>query len=266
MWRNETKSDVKEREAKLLKKQQEEWNRNHTKPQKTLQELLNPNKASEEYRAYEEMKKAEEGFRKREAERKEKEKQDFIKKIASVQSDEKAFTPEELYEAGIQARKEGDGVEATMRLWQAFICGDKRAAYPLFEMLRDGEGGIPKNMEMAGMFLYTGKMFNSAECMDYIDKSIKSPGYETCRSLSRICFYSKKYITDPGYKLADKILFEIQDKADEVLDDFSLKTRAKQQPMLDVFVNPVMIFDDQKHEETPLMGEDETEVCCCCIC
>ena len=132
MWRNETKADIKERETKALKKEAQKFNSNPYWNPGKHQQTHSVEKGAREYREEQARRKYNEEYEKRLVEDKEQEKQDFIKKIASVQNDEKAFTPADLYEAGIAARKEGDGVEATMRLWQALICGDGRAAYPLF--------------------------------------------------------------------------------------------------------------------------------------
>lgn len=164
MWRNETKADIKEREAEALKKGAKEFNSNPYWNPGKHQQTHSVEKGAREYREEQARRKYNEEYEAQLRKDKEKEKQDFVNKIASVQNDKKAFTPADLYEAGIQARKEGDGVEATMRLWQALICGDKRAPYPLFEMLRDGEGGIPKNIEMAGMFFYIANRCGDEKC------------------------------------------------------------------------------------------------------
>lgn len=256
MWRNETKADIQAREAKVQQQYAKKLNSNPYWNVGRYQQTHDTTKAAKEYQEKQAIKIAEEGFRKREAERKEKEKQDFTDKIASAQNDEKAFTPAELYEAGIEARKEGDGVEATMRLWQALICGEGRAAYPLFEILRDGEAGIPPNPEMAGMVLYTGKLFGSQECRAHTDKSVKGPGLGVYKALLHICYYSKEHIVNQNKKITDKILFEREAAANDALDDLCLNTRATKQPMLDVFQHPILVADDQKHEETPLIGDE----------
>ena len=264
MWRNETKKDIKEREALAIKNGAKELNANPYWNPGKQQQTHNTTKAAKEYDERQARWKYEEEYKKRLVEDEEQEKQDFIKKIASVQNDEKAFTPAELYGAGIQARKEGDGVEATMRLWQAILCGEGKAAYPLFEILRDGEGGIPKNMEMAIITLGIGKRYSEPECLEI--RNIQNPNIKATDKLFSVCAQSRKYITEPNKKITDEILFEIQDTANEVLDGFRLHTRAKEQPMLDVFQHPIIAEFEEK-QEVHLAGNHETDTTCsfCCI-
>lgn len=185
-----------------------------------------------------------------------KEKEDLKNKIISVQNDENAFTIAKLYNAGMEAREKGDGIEATMHLWQALICGEGKAAYPLFEMLRDGEGGIPQNMEMAGIFLCIGRKFAEQSCIK--TPNIKNMPYDAADEIYySICMNSRKFISNHGYKITDEILSERQAAADAILDNFYLQTRAYEQSMLDVFQNPVHIVEE-RISEIYLTGEGES--------
>jgi len=257
MWRNETKADIEEKKAKDLKKWTKEsnWNPGYQQNYQIKKVDNTP---------YIDIGKQFEDARIREEKRKEKEKQDFTNKIASVQNDEKAFTPAELYEAGLIARKNGDGVESTMRLWQALICGEGKAAYPLFEILRDGEGGIPKNIEISIITLGIGKRYNEPECLAV--GYVENPNIKATDKLFSVCAQSRKFITDQNKKITDEILFEREATANEVLDDFCLQTRAKNQPMLDVFQHPIMAEFEEK-QEVHLAGNDESDTICnlCCI-
>lgn len=255
MWRNETKADIKEREALAQQKYAKKLNSNPYWNPGKHQQTHSTTKAAKEYDERQALEKSVKEFEIWNQQRKEKEKQDFINKIASVQDDEKAFTPAELYEAGIVARKEGDGVEATMRLWQALICGDKRAAFPLFEILRDGEAGIPKNMEIARLVLGMGKGFGSEECRAYGYVEM-SDLLKLLDAIDKVYYCSREFITEPNYKITDEILFEREAAANEVLDDFRLHTRAYKQPMLDVFQHPIIAEFEEK-QEVHLTGNDE---------
>jgi hypothetical protein len=61
-------------------------------------------------------------------------------------------------------------------------------------------------------------------------------------------------------------MFARESAANEALDRFHLQTRAKNQPMLDVFQHPIMVEIEEK-QEVPLAGNDEGDTLCsfCCI-
>jgi hypothetical protein len=134
----------------------------------------------------------------------------------------------------------------------------------LFEMLRDGEGGIPKNIEMAGLFLFVGRRVEDERCLGI--PNLKDMPFDAAKSIFSICSKSRGYIVNQNKKITYEILFEIQDKADEALDGFRLHTRAKEQPMLEVFQHPI-IAELVEKQEVHLAGNDETDTTCsfCCI-
>ena len=195
---------------------------------------------------------------------KEQEEQFFTKKIVSVQNDKDAFTLAERYEEGRKARQEGNVIKATEYFWQALICGEGRAAYPLFEMLRDGEGVIPQNMEMAGMFLFVGRKSGDIRCIETLN--LKEMPFDAARAVFSVCADSRKYIVNQGYKITDEIIDERREAANKVLDNFYMKTRAHQQPMLDVLQHPVVVLEELVND-VYLAGQDEVYTGCgfCCI-
>lgn len=228
--RAKTKTEVKKSEYVSQQKYNKNsgWNPGYT-------QTRNVEKGAREYREQQEYYRRQEQEKKEAIEKKEQEKKAFIKQIASVQDDEKAFTPADLYEAGIAEREKNNGYEATVRLWQALVCGDRRAAYPLFEVLRDGEGGIAKNMEMAGLILAVGKISGSQECRDY--GGFYLPEVIICRTLTKVCYFSRDFILKPGYKITNEIMEARQAQANAALDEFTLKTRKHEEAVMDVFAH-----------------------------
>lgn len=247
MMRYETKRDKAKREAAALKK--------NPTPKVNSSTTSHPFGYSEaqsySYVSWQDQDKR----RAEEREAKKAEDAAYAARIESLQDEEDAFTPADLYEAGLEERSEGNGLMAVTRLWQALVCGVKEAAFPLFEMLLNGEGEVAQNIEMAGLVLYTGKIVDSPECLAQ-GKSIKSPGHDVCRTLSKVCFYSQKHIT-PGKKITDVILEERQREANAALDQFKLVTRSHEEMMEEVFAhNPEM---NARLEEIALAGQVEQE-------
>ncbi len=253
MWRAKTKADLRKEKEQEQKKYNDglDWSPGY-------KQTHSVEKGAREYREYKEYRRELEEDKQKQKLAKQSKEQAFVKQIASVQEDEEAFTPDALYQAGLGEREEGNGLMAVTRFWQALVCGDKRAAYPLFEMLRDGEGGVASNIEMAGLILYTGKKFNSSGCMDYTDKSIKSPGFEISRSLSKVLYHSKKYIVEPGYKITDEIMEARQNAANTALDAFQLKTRSYEETMEHVFSHD-STTNEELLQEVDLSGQDSTD-------
>lgn len=166
-------------------------------------------------------------------EQKKAEERDYAQKIESVQEDEDAFTPAGLYEAGLVARAAGDGEIATGRFWQALICGESRAAFPLFEMLRDGEGGLVPNLEMAGLILIVGRKCNDQKCID--TQNLENMPLHAAREVFSVYAKSRDLITDHGKKITDEIMAERQAEANAALDQFQFITRVPEEAMIDVF-------------------------------
>lgn len=119
-------------------------------------------------------------------------------------------------------------------------------------MLRDGEGGLVPNLEMAGLILYTGKLLGSQQCREYNDKSIKGPGMEVYRALLNICHYSKEHIVNQQKKITDEIMAERQAEANAALDQFQFITRVPEEAMIDVFNHTV-----EEDAQLKLAGEVE---------
>ena len=253
MWRAKTKADLRKEKEQEQKKYNDglDWSPGY-------KQTHSVEKGAREYREYIEYRRELEKDKQKQKLDKQSKEQAFVKQIASVQEDEEAFTPDALYQAGLGEREDGNGLMAVTRFWQALVCGDKRAAYPLFEMLRDGEGGVAPNSEMAGMFLYTGKLVGSQKCRDHQDKSIKGPGLEVYRALLDICNLSKKYIVEPGYKITDEIMEARQNAANAALDAFQLKTRSYEETMEHVFSHD-STTNQELLQEVDLSGQDSTD-------
>ena len=253
MWRARTKADRDAEAAegrKKYEKESEAW-------RPGARQTHSVEKGAREYREQQEYYRQQEADKQAELQRKQAEEEAFIKMIASVQDEEEAFTPADLYEAGVAERTESSGLLAVTRFWQALVCGDGRAAYPLFEILRDGEGGVAQNLEMAGLFLYTGKLLGSQQCREYTDRSIKGPGLEVYRALLNTCHYSKKHIVNQDKKITDEILEARQREANAALDEFNLHTRSHEEMMEEVFAHSTEM--NAHLEEIALAGQVEQE-------
>lgn len=180
-------------------------------------------------------------------------------KIAEESED--GITASRLYEHGLEARSDHQGIEAATLLWQALICGESRAAYPLFEMLRDGESGVGKNYEMAGLILYSGKVFKSQECRDY--GNFYRPDVNLCRELANVYYEAQRSIGKKA--ITPKIIEMQQENANFCLDLRSnvIKTRAYEEPMTSVFKH-----DDVEEVRLEVIGNnnsDDADVLCCVI-
>jgi hypothetical protein len=248
MWRNETKADIQAREARLLKKQQEEWNRNHAPkvPQKTLQEILHPNRASEEYQRKLELRAAEERFREREAQQEEARKAELEKQLKLAEKSETSITASKLYENGLEARSSDQGIEAATLFWQALICGESRAAYPLFEMLWNGESGVGKNHEMAAVILHVGKEFINQDCV--ATKGIKNPNNSASSKIYVAALDPKNIIN-----LTDDIINAQESIISALMDQCILKTRQYEEPMTSVFAHP-----DVEEVQVEVSGDNDS--------
>lgn len=173
------------------------------------------------------------------AERKLAEEEAFIRQVEAAQDVPGAITPAEIYATGLASRDSRDGIEAATYFWQALVCGEKRAAFDLFEMLRDGESGVGKNMEMSGMFFYF-----ASRCMDAKCKTTTRPAemnFDAAKAIFAIYAKSRDLIARPGYSVTPELIAERQAAANEVLDLFSdtgaLRTRAYEEPMVAVFAH-----------------------------
>jgi len=230
MWRNETKSDIEAREAKTQQQYAKKLNSNPYWNVGRYQQTHDTTKAAKEYEEKQAIKIAEEGFRKREAERKEARQAELERQLKLAEEGENLITASGLYENGLEARLSHQGIEAATLFWQALICGESRAAYPLFEMLRDGESGVGKNMEMAAIILYVGKKFVNQDCVAV--KGIKNPN----NSVS-----SKIYVAalDPKtiVNLTDDIINAQEVIISALMDQYILKTRQDEEPMTSVFAH-----------------------------
>lgn len=261
MWRAKTKADTKREEAAAQKKYAKglDWNPGYTQTHSV-------SAGAAAYDARQEQRRKEEAEREAERQEKQAKEEAFIKQIASVQEDGEAFIPADLYDAGIEAREGGNGLEAVARLWQALVCGDGRAAYPLFEMLRDGEGGISKNMEMAGMFLLIGKICNDRRCIE--TPNLKEMPFNTAAAevVASVYTQSRDFIFNPNYKITAEIMAERQAAANEALDGFDLRTRAHEQAMVDVFKHPAVVVAEEAVDVPPTgdmdIGGGGSGVCC----
>ena len=251
MWRAETKADRRKKKKQEQKKYNDglDWNPGY-------KQTHSVEKGAREYREYIEYRRELEEDKQKQKLDKQSKEQAFVKQIASVQEDEEAFTPDDLYQAGLIEREEGNGLMAVTRFWQALVCGDKRAAYPLFEMLRDGEGGVAPNSEMAGMFLFIGRNYRDEKCID--TSNIKKMPFDAADAVFSICVISRKYIVSPGYKITNKIMEARQKAANEALDPFQLKTRSYEETMEHVFSHDSTI-NQELLQEVDLSGQDSTD-------
>ena len=162
----------------------------------------------------------------------------FTKLIADSQGAPGAVTSDQLYERGLVSREAGEGLEASTLLWQALICGEGRAAYPLFQMLHDGEAGVGKNMEMAGMVLFIGRKYNEKNCIK--TPNLKIMPFDAAEAVFySVCTNSRKFFAKN--KISPEILASKLAAANEALDGYSksgiLKTRDDQEPMVSVFAH-----------------------------
>ncbi len=171
------------------------------------------------------------------------EKQAFIAQIASVQDDEDALTPADIFEFAETFRSEGDCASAIDTYWQALVCGNAKAAFPLFEILRDGESGINQNMEMAGIFFYLANKCRDTRC--HTTPKPKQINFDAAKEIFAIAVASREFIVNPGYKITQEIAQERQAAANEALDGFDLHTRSTGEAMIDVFQHDYdFTFDD----------------------
>ena len=213
-------------------------------------------KGAREYREYLEYRRELEEDKQKQKLDKQSKEQAFVKQIALVQEDEEAFTPDALYQAGLGEREDGNGLMAVTRFWQALVCGDGRAAYPLFEMLRDGEGGVAPNSEMAGMFLIIGRKCNDQKCIS--TSNLENMPLEPARKVFSVYAASRDFIADPGYKITDEIMEARQNAANAALDSFQLKTRSYEETMEHVFSHD-STTNEELLQEVDLSGQDSTD-------
>lgn len=248
MWRAKTKADIIREKSKAQKQYKKDlgWNPGY----KQTHSVEN---GAREYREYKEYRRElEEDKKKAKLEKQAKEKA-FIKQIASVQEDEEAFTPDALYQAGLSEREEGNGLMAVTRFWQALVCGDGRAAYPLFEMLRDGEGGVTSNVEMAGLFLFIGRICNDSRCIE--TANLKGMPFDAAEAVASVYAESRDFIVKNGYKITDEIMEARQNAANAALDAFQLKTRSYEETMEHVFSHD-STTNEELLQEVDLSGQD----------
>ena len=130
------------------------------------------------------------------------------------------------------AREEGKGIDAAILLWKALICGEGKAAYPLFEMLRDGENGVDKNSEISKLILSFGKYAKQAAF-----EGVKgvTPSLDITLELGSLCASNQKVF---GEKLITPTTIALQQKtANKILDTYhsELSTRIQKEPMVSVF-------------------------------
>lgn len=119
---------------------------------------------------------------------------------------------------------------AVTRFWQALVCGDGRAAYQLFEILRDGEGGVAPNIEMAGMFLFIGRICNDLRCIK--TANLKGIPFDAVEAVASVYAKSRDFIAKPDYKITDDILGERQAAANPAMFQRTLISKNVEQVKL----------------------------------
>lgn len=251
MWRAKTKDDIRKEKEQEQKKYNDglDWSPGY-------KQTHSVEKGAREYREYKEYRRELEEDKQKQKLDKQSKEQAFVKQIASVQEDEEAFTPDALYQAGLGEREEGNGLMAVTRFWQALVCGDGRAAYPLFEMLRDGEGGVAPNSEMAGIFLFVGRRAGDQRCID--TPNLKNMPFDAAKAVAAVYAVSRGFIVNPGYKITDEIMEARQNAANTALDAFQLKTRSYEETMEHVFSHD-STTNQELLQEVDLSGQDSTD-------
>ena len=195
-----------------------------------------------------EIKEAEEGFRKREAEREEARLAELERQMKLAEESENSITASGLYQNGLEARLSHQGIEAATLFWQALICGESRAAYPLFEMLRDGESGVGKNMEMAGIILDIGRNFLDSNCIAI--RGIPNSHERLSSKIKIACNKVKKTLPEninQGVIEAQEVIISA------LMDQCILKTRQDEEPMTSVFAH-----DDVEEVQVEVSGGNDS--------
>ena len=158
----------------------------------------------------------------------------FTKLVADSQDAPGAVTSDQLYESGVVSREAGKGLEASTLLWQALICGEGRAAYPLFQMLRDGEAGLSKNLEMAGMVVSVGKKLADPNCRKV--GLVKIPDHKSIAKIYLICREAQKELGERA--ITSEIIALQQEEATKQLNGYdTFHTRKYNEPMVSVFAH-----------------------------